>query len=471
MFKKISESISTLLEKEKVSLYCGADPSANSLHVGNLIPLIILLHFRARGHNPIALVGGATGIVGDPSGRKTERQQMEAATRSNNVANIRKQLETFLTRGEQYASKKGYPSSNFGKLQSTDNSNWWKNMGMLEFLGTYGRHIRVGQMLARDSVKSRMESEQGIGFNEFAYQILQAYDFWHLHSTQGCKVQVGGNDQWGNITAGIDLITRLRSELFRKEKERKDLLKKNKNDKEAVEKLEAERDPIFDTLPIPSKEFEPAYGITVPLLTTPSGEKFGKSAGNAVWIDPKLTKPYELYQYFVKAPDSIVEKYLKLFTFLPMESISKLMEEHVKAPEAFKAQKVLAKEVTDLVHGEGFGQESAIMSEILFPRNDSSTKSSGYNADTIISAFDRQDLVVRVPFKDIENVEWREFLSKLTGKSKTNISQLLKTNSVYTGAELNPVQEKVITKDQLIENKLLLIRVGKKSFHLVEATY
>lgn len=386
-----SESVEKLLETQKVALYCGADPSAQSLHVGNLIPLIILLHFRARGHTSISLVGGATGIVGDPSGRTTERAQMEADTRANNISKIRGQLETFLERGQQYASTHGYPEEGFGPRVSTNNADWWREMGMLHFLGTYGRHIRVGQMLARDSVKNRMESEQGIGFNEFTYQILQAYDFWHLHNNFGCRIQVGGNDQWGNITAGIDLISRLRSEVL-------------KNEKAQAQKT--------SSLPKVSKDSDPAYGITVPLLTTPSGEKFGKSAGNAVWIDPDMTKPYELYQYFVKAPDSVVENYLKMFTFISLEKISVIMATHAENESLRYAQRILAKEVTDFVHGAGTGENSAIMSEILFGNAES------YDADTILAAFSSQNLVQQIPKGELIDNPWRSVLASATGKSK-----------------------------------------------------
>lgn len=205
---------------------------------------------------------------------------MESDVRSNNVTHIRSQLETFLSRGKEYADKRGYKG--FGTARTQNNADWWRDVKMLNFLSIYGRHIRVGQMLARESVKNRMESEQGIGFNEFTYQILQAFDFWHLHSNEGCRLQVGGNDQWGNITAGTDLISRLRSE--------------------------AAKNKTLGKLPKASKDQDAAYGMTVPLLTTPSGEKFGKSAGNAVWIDPSLTKPYELYQ--VSRSKLIITSYL-----------------------------------------------------------------------------------------------------------------------------------------------------------------
>lgn len=310
---------------------------------------------------------------------------MEAAERSNNVAHIRSQLETFLVRGKEYAATRGY--AGFGTATTRNNADWWRDIKMLEFLATYGRHIRVGQMLARDSVKNRMESEQGIGFNEFAYQILQAFDFWHLHAHEGCKLQVGGNDQWGNITAGIDLISRLRSEATKNKTEGK--------------------------LPRAAKEQDPAYGITVPLLTTPSGEKFGKSAGNAVWIDASLTKPYELYQYFIRAPDSVVETYLKMFTLLPMSTIAEIMAEHSKDESARLAQKALAEDITDLVHGLGAGARAKIMSSIVFP-----TGADSVSAADVLEVFKAENMLQTLPKQKVVNAPWRDVIAELTGKSK-----------------------------------------------------
>lgn len=377
-----------MVEKEKITVYCGADPSAISLHVGNLIPLLILLHFYIRGHNVLALVGGATGEVGDPSGRSTERSQMDSSVRTNNMVHIRAQLAKFLERGRAYAETRGYADS-LGTASTRNNHDWWKDVNMLGFLSTYGRHIRVGQMLARDSVKNRMESEQGIGFNEFTYQILQAYDFWHLHSQEGCSLQVGGNDQWGNITAGIDLISRLRAEYTRTGRTAE--------------------------LPKVKEDAEAAYGITVPLLTTPSGEKFGKSAGNAVWINPDLTKPYELYQYFVRAPDSVVENYLKMFTLLPLENIKTALEEHRKDESRRTAQKLLAKEVTDLVHGLGAGNRAKIMSTVMFPSAD---ESEAVEPADVLNVFRTENMLVSLKKEEVVDAQWRDVIAGLTKKSK-----------------------------------------------------
>lgn len=377
-----------MVEKEKITVYCGADPSAVSLHVGNLIPLLILLHFYIRGHNVIGLVGGATGEVGDPSGRSTERQQMESDVRSNNVSHIRSQLQTFLDRGKAYAETRGY--AGFGTATTRNNADWWRDIKMLNFLATYGRHIRVGQMLARDSVKNRIQSEQGIGYNEFTYQILQAFDFWHLHSNEGCRLQVGGNDQWGNITAGIDLISRLRGE--------------------------ANKNKTLGKLPKVAKDEDPVYGITVPLLTTPSGEKFGKSAGNAIWIDPSLTKPYELYQYFIRAPDSVVRAYLNMFTLLPLEAIEEIMATHAQDESARSAQKILAKEITDLVHGLGAGDRAKIMSSIMFSSGET------FSNEDILSVFRAENMLHSLSKDQVVGAPWRDVIADLTKKSKCKYS-------------------------------------------------
>ncbi|CAN6624028.1 tyrosine--tRNA ligase, mitochondrial [Trichomonascus vanleenenianus] len=423
-----SPELESLVAKEKVTLYLGADPTASSLHVGNMVPLMVLLHFFIRGHTAIALVGGATGEVGDPSGRTTERTQMKDDVRASNVQKIHAQMERFLQRGWDYAVARGYTEK--GKTILENNANWWEGMSMLHFLGTYGRHIRVGHMLARDSVKSRLNSDQGIGFNEFTYQVLQAYDFWHLFKTYNCRLQLGGNDQWGNITAGTDLISRLRGHL------KGDMAK---ND---------------------------AYGITVPLLTTPSGEKFGKSAGNAVWLDGELTKPYDLYQYFVKSPDSVVEDYLKLFTLLPIEEIAVIMEEHAKDESARVAQRTLAREVTDLVHGLGSGERAQLISAILFPSTEKSVEIP--TAEEVLDAFEAEKLVKSASRSSILGAPWKTALSEVLGVTKSEAARLLKNGGIYYGIDRSPLKDaSTVEAHHLTEDKLLLLRVGKSNYTIV----
>jgi tyrosyl-tRNA synthetase len=418
---------STILRNDrKISLYCGADPTAQSLHLGNLVPLLVLLHFYIRGHTAITLVGGATGEVGDPSGRTTERQQMVDEVRQTNIRRIQEQMKLFMQRGWEYAQTKGFTRQ--GSIVKANNAEWWKDMSMLHFLGTYGRHIRVSQMLARDSVKNRLHSEQGIGFNEFTYQVLQAYDFWHLYKTENCVVQVGGNDQWGNITAGIDLISRLKGYLS----------------------------------PPSSQD---AYGLTVPLLTTPSGEKFGKSAGNAIWIDPALTRPYDLYQYFIKTPDSVIEQYLQLFTLISLEDISLVMEKHSANTELRYAQRVLASEVTDLVHGIGAGQRAELMSSILFPTP--GQESHNYTSSEILDAFEREGVLKTAPRDQVVGCAWRNVVASLLSKSKSEASRMIKAGGVYYGLSRSVVEEGVVEDAHLEDGKLLLIRTGKAKYTVV----
>lgn len=408
---------------KKIKLYLGADPTASSLHVGNMVPLMVLLHFYVRGHNPIALVGGATGEVGDPSGRTTERQAIANQVRANNIEGIHSQMKVFLERGREYAFQKGFQQT--GSAEFLNNADWWRNVTMLGFLGTYGRHIRVSQMLGRDSIKSRLNSEQGIGFNEFTYQVLQAYDFWHLYSNHECQLQIGGNDQWGNITAGIDLISRLRKD--------------------------------------PKKE---AYGATVPLLTTPSGEKFGKSAGNAVWLDSKLTKPYDLYQYFVKAPDSVVETYLKMFTFISLEEIEQIISHHSQDESLRYAQRRLATEVTDLVHGLGSGQRAELISGFLFPSPGSSM--STVTNEEILRAFEIEGLAIEANRSEIIGHPWKSVLSNILGISRSDAGRLLKGGGVYYGRQNVQVTNGSNVEESMVDGNLFVIRTGKSSYSIVK---
>ncbi|KAG7195703.1 tyrosyl-tRNA synthetase [Scheffersomyces spartinae] len=420
-------------------LYCGADPSAVSLHLGNLLPLMVLLHFRLRGHDVVGLVGGATGMVGDPSGRSTERQQLDSDERNTNVERISEQIRDFLEKGVAYAKSRNFPVAQKGTISSVNNAEWWKNVGFLEFLSKYGKHIRVNQMLARDSVQSRLQSQNGIGYNEFSYQILQAFDFWHLFEREDVNMQIGGNDQWGNITAGIDLIGRLQQHHHL-------LQKKN------------------------------VYGMTVPLLTTPKGEKFGKSAGNAIFIDSQLTSPYQLYQYFVNVPDEMVGKLLKLFTLLPINVIDyELLPKHLEDPGLRIAQRVLAREVVDLIHGNG--EEMAYITSFLFPTPDQPF-TDNVSAETLLKNFRRSGIISQFSAKDfgdtsIDDLKLSTLLSHLLGKSKSETRRLIKAGGVYLGLERKQLEDPddvvLFDKDNhLIDGKLLLVRTGKQNYHVGE---
>lgn len=440
-----NEDLNTLTEPlsaKRFKLYCGADPTASSLHLGNLLPLMVLLHFVIRGHDVVGLVGGATGAVGDPSGRTTERSLMEQQEREGNVQKIQAQILKFLYLGIGYARLRGYVSSKDpGTIKSVNNSSWWANVNFLDFLATYGRHIRVSQMLSRDSVLLRLELLLGIGFNEFAYQILQAYDFWHLFHNEGVNLQVGGNDQWGNITAGTDLILRLQ---------------KTTSDAE--------------------KQGEAAYGITVPLLTTPSGQKFGKLAGNAVFISTELTLPFQMYQFFINTADDMVGKLLKTLTLLPLTTIENtVLAKHERDPTMRIAQRVLAREVVDLIHGVGLGDRMAYITSFLFPTPDQPFDDD-VTVTKLLDNFEGSGILQEIKlssFKNPAEIRMSTLLAKITGKSKAETKNLIKSGAVYLGLHrdqfLDPEDVVLLDKENhLIDGQLLLLRVGKQTYHLVK---
>lgn len=434
----------------KLSLYCGADPTAKSLHLGNLLPLMVALHFALRGHGVVGLVGGATGAIGDPSGRATERSEMEQKERDDNVSNIRNQLENFFKNGLEYAKSRNVPGTQDltvleKNVKTVNNADWWKSIKFLDFLASFGLLIRVTQMLARDSILSRMESQQGIGYNEFSYQILQAYDFWHLIKEHNVSVQVGGNDQWGNITAGIDLISRAQKKFGGLSKTKKEV---------------------------------PAFGLTVPLLTTPNGEKFGKSAGNAVFISKSMTSPYQLYQFFINAEDEMVGKLLKMFTLLPMDAIDgHILPKHESDPGLRIAQRVLAREVVDLVHGPGVGDEMAYITSFLFPTPDQPFDDD-LTAQKILLKFKNSGILKEISlssFKDTSDVKMSTLLAKVLSKSKSETKNMIRAGGIYLGLDRDQFidQDDVVLFDKenhLVDGELLLVRVGKQNYHVVRVT-
>lgn len=304
------EGLKDLLSKEKISLYCGADPTADSLHIGHLVPFLTLRRFQMYGHRPIVLVGGATGLIGDPSGKSEERKLLTLETVQNNVDGIKKQLAHIFD----------FDGENGAIL--VNNYDWAGSMDIVTFLRDIGKHIGINYMLAKDTIANRLET--GISFTEFTYTILQAMDFHHLYENYHCKLQIGGSDQWGNITTGLELIRKM------------------------------------------NPEGEPAFGLTIPLITKADGTKFGKTAGGAVWLDPEKTSPYEFYQFWINTADADVVKYLKYFTFLSHEEINELEKSVQEAPHLRKAQKALAGEMTRLIHGEEALQQAIRISEALF---------------------------------------------------------------------------------------------------------
>ncbi|GMM46709.1 tyrosine--tRNA ligase [Pichia kluyveri] len=423
------------VETKSLGLYCGADPTAKSLHLGNLLPLMVLLHFNLRGHRIYPLIGGATGEVGDPSGRSTERSSMRDDIRKDHIERISQQFLNFFINAIKYGKTRNPEINNLqiGSQELKNNKEWWQNMGMLEFLAIYGKHIRVNQMLSRESIKNRLTSEQGIGFNEFTYQILQAYDFYYLNKTFNIDIQVGGNDQYGNIVAGVDLINRMR-------------------------KVEE------------SKFANEVYGLTVPLLTTSNGVKFGKSAGNAIFIDKELTSSYDVYQFMYNTTDEDIKKFMYKFSLLPTTIIDKIIDLHNTDKKVRLGQRILAIEMCDLIHGDGEGLSNYIISEILFSRNDIR---GNFKADDVLDAFAKQNLVKDLSKEQLFSTNIVNILHEVSGgeKSKSEFKRMIKGGSIYIG---NTKEGKItdsdysIKADDLIEDKLLLLKAGKK-FYVVKA--
>ena len=299
-----------LLESGPVTLYCGIDPSADSLHVGHLVAVLVLRRFQEAGHRPLALVGGATGMVGDPSGRSDERTLLDPATLDANTAGIRAQLESL------------FDFSGDSAARLVNNYDWTRDVSLLDFLRDVGKHMTVNQMVAKDSVRSRMASDHGISFTEFSYMLLQAFDYWWQFENYDCRLQVGGSDQWGNITAGIDLVRRRSSAAV--------------------------------------------HGLTWPLMTRADGQKFGKTADGTVWLDAGRTLPFELHQYFVNTDDRDAERLLLQLTLLPVAEVGEIMSAHAAAPHERRAQRALADAVCTLVHGEAATDRARLAAEVLF---------------------------------------------------------------------------------------------------------
>ncbi|KAF9934445.1 tyrosyl-tRNA synthetase [Mortierella alpina] len=421
------------------AIYCGVDPTASSLHLGNLVTLLGLLHFHIKGHTTIGLVGGATGSIGDPSGKSTERQPMSAATLANNVAGIDAQFQRFFQRGRAYAETRGYAfQGHGGKVKVVNNKTWFGKLSALDFLGDIGRYARVGTMIARDSVKSRLESPQGISFTEFSYQLLQAYDFWHLFHSDGCRIQLGGSDQWGNITAGIDLIHK----------------KKNTSMEQVVIDHSKEGETPLN-----------AYGLTIPLLTTATGEKFGKSAGNAVWLDEKMTSLFDFYQFFVKTADTDVGRYLHYFTLLTSDQIKNIMDQHSLEPEKRLAQHALAKETTELVHGADALPKALLATHVLF--GSSLDKVKGKD---LMDAFEHDPRMVALGRSQVSGMSLDQIALE-TGlcSSKSEAKKLIKSGGFYiNNVKVTDASHRIGDKDW-IDGAVCVLRSGKSNYKLIHA--
>ncbi|KAJ3237511.1 tyrosyl-tRNA synthetase [Chytriomyces hyalinus] len=447
-----SPRIHNHLAASSTAVYAGFDPTAKSLHVGNLLTIVALIHFAAAGHSPVALVGGATGSIGDPSGRISERSVLSRETIVENCSGIRNQLERIfknakvtMNRHDLTAVSSDIKASNVtsfvDRVQVLDNYAWFKDFSFLDFLGSVGRLSRVSTMLSRESVKSRLDAPDGISFTEFTYQLLQAYDFHHLYTSHNVTVQIGGSDQWGNILSGIDLIRRM--------KPQQQQLKSSSS--ELSQDVSTSSDTVF--------------GLTIPLVTTANGEKFGKSAGNAVWLDPELVSPFDFYQFFRRTPDGEVERYLNYFSFLSKDAIAELMAKHQKAPEHHLPQRKLAFEVTHLVHGEAAANQSEFKSQLLY---DSATLTSLPTSKDIIDAFKGDDRLVLMPRAQVLGASVCEVAAKAGAvKSVSAARKLISGGGLYVANNKVASHDAKIQDSDALDGRLVLLRAGKSKYTLV----
>ncbi|MDR0362228.1 MAG: tyrosine--tRNA ligase [Planctomycetota bacterium] len=401
-------ALGDLLEKEMVSFYCGYDPSFKSLQIGNLFAIATMRRLQMMGHRPVVLVGGATGAIGDPSGRSTERNLLDGETVEKNVVAIRRQLENLID----------FSRGGNGAIL-VNNNDWLSRFNLIDFLRDVGRRFRVGEMLARESVKRRMESEDGVSYTEFTYQVLQAYDFLHLFRNFGVKLQCGGGDQWGNITAGIDLIRR----------------------------VEAAR----------------AFGMVIPLVTDSQGRKFGKSLGGAVYLDPAISSPYQMYQFLMNAEDVCVVNYLKYFTFLSLDDIARLEAEVRERPEKREAQRRLASEVVKFVHGpEGLAMAEKA-TDIFFGAEVAGV--SDADLEAIFSEVPKVDLARKSLEEGVNVVDL--LASTPLWKGKNDVRRSIGQRGCYINNRPVESADLVVNQAHLASAGALVVRKGKKSYAVV----
>ena len=403
-----------LMEQMRVA-YVGIDPTADSLHIGHLVGVMLLKHFQLSGHKPLALVGGATGMIGDPSGKSNERNLLDEATLQHNQDSIKAQLSRFLD----------FTSDASNAAEMVNNYDWMKSFSFLDFIRDVGKHITVNYMMAKDSVKKRLNGEaaDGMSFTEFTYQLVQGYDFLHLYKAKNCTLQMGGSDQWGNITTGTELVRRI--------------------------------------------EAGKAYALTCPLITKADGTKFGKSEGGNIWLDSDRTSPYKFYQYWLNTSDTDAEKYIKIFTFLSKEEIEKLIEQHYEAPHLRVLQKKLAEEITVMVHSREDLENAIKASGILFGQSTADDLKE-LDSKTFLDVFDG------VPQADIaladleDGIDIVTILNEKSGFMKSNGEARRSLNENAISVNREKVQEGfIVTKKDLINNQFVLLQKGKKNYFVL----
>lgn len=410
MLQDIMPGTEELLLKEKISGYIGFDPTADSLHIGSLVPILLLVHLQRAGHKPYALVGGATGMIGDPSGKSAERNLLNEEHLNVNVEGIKRQLSRFLD----------FSSDADNAAVLVNNYDWFKNISFIEFLRDTGKHITVNYMMAKDSVKKRIEGDAGISYTEFAYQLMQGYDFYHLYKTNHCKLQMGGSDQWGNITTGTELIRR---------------------------KVGGE-----------------AFAFTCPLIKKADGTKFGKTESGNVWLDAEKTSPYQFYQFWLNASDEDSESWLKIFTFLQQDEIKSIITQHKDDASKRLLQKRLAQEITTFVHGEEEYKKAIEITEKLFTNQNAPAESLSV-----------QDLEAMEGVQKIEvslsqlNIDVISFLAETKiFSSKGEARKMLQNGGISINRKKVDDVQMLITTSILLHHKYLLVQKGKKNYYLIE---
>ena len=407
------------LKKEMTAAYIGFDPTSDSLHVGSFAQIMLLKRFQLAGHKPIALVGGATGMIGDPSGKSQERNLLNEENLQKNLKGIKAQLSKFLD----------FESEAPNKALMVNNYDWMKDFSFLNFIRDIGKHITVNYMMSKDSVKKRLseESKQGMSFTEFTYQLVQGYDFLYLYQNLSCKLQMGGSDQWGNITTGTELIRR--------------------------------------------KTGGEAFALTIPLITKADGGKFGKTESGNVWLDPKMTSPYKFYQFWVNTSDEDAEKYIKVFTMLEQEEISELVQKHTEAPHLRLLQRKLAEEVTVMVHSRADYEMAVETSQILFGLGTAELLNK-LDESTFLAVFEGVPQF-DVPKSELENgIKVVDLLAEKTAifPSKGDLRRTVQGNGLNINKEKVADPEMIVNSNFLIGGKYILIQKGKKNYFLIIAT-
>ena len=414
MIQDIMPGTEEQLNKEMTTGYIGFDPTADSLHIGSLVPILLLVHLQRAGHKPVALVGGATGMVGDPSGKTEERQMLSEEVLLRNVAGVKNQLEKFLD----------FDTAKTNAAEMANNYDWFKSFTFLDFIREVGKHITVNYMMAKDSVKKRLEGNTGMSFTEFTYQLVQGFDFYYLYTNKNCKLQMGGSDQWGNIVTGTELIRR--------------------------------------------KTAGEAFAFTCPLITKADGGKFGKSEKGNIWLDANKTSPYQFYQFWLNATDADAEKWIKIFTLLPKEEIEVLLLDHATAPHARILQKKLAEEVTVFVHSREDYDFAVKASDILFG-NATTESLTSLNESQLLQVMEG------VPTAEISLerlVEGYDIMTLLTDTnifpSKGEAKKMLQAGGIFLNKAKIGTDKVTITADDLLQKKYLLFQKGKKNYYFIK---